>query len=101
MISDESDEDADTLEDDELLENYFAPGSSERVEAKRKSGADSAAAVQDWPPSPDWDAGRDLDDRTLAWFKANHADWRLQVAAVLRAWVAARTRTLPDIRPPD
>ena len=92
MISDEPDEDADTLDDDELLENYLALGSAERVPAKRKSGADSASAVLDWPQSPERDTGPDVDSRTLAWFKANHTDWRLGMADVLRAWVAARTR---------
>jgi len=101
MISDESDEDADTLDDDDLLESYLGADSPEDIAAKRKSGADSAAAVRDWPQSCEPEAGPDPDAETLAWFKAHHADWRLGMADVLRAWVAARTRAPPDIPPRD
>jgi hypothetical protein len=99
MISDESDEDADTLDDDDLLESYLAPDSPDRIAAERKSGRGSAAAVRDWPASPEPDAALHLDAETLAWFKANHADWRRGAAGVLRAWVVARTRAPPDIQP--
>ena len=99
MISDESDEDADTLDDEDLLESYLGPDSTERAAAKRKSGADIAAAVRDWPASREREAGPEVDAQTLAWFKTNHTDWRLGMAAVLRAWVAARTRPPRDPLP--
>jgi uncharacterized protein (DUF4415 family) len=87
MISDEADEDADSLDDEAVLETYLG------VKAPRRgSVADSPTAMPDWPQSPRHQLGLDLDADTLAWFKANHADWRSRMAGVLRAWVAARTR---------
>lgn len=95
MISDESDEDADILGDDDLLESYLAPHSPARVAEERTSLTDSAAALRDWPVSPP-DAALNLDPETLAWFRLNHADWRRAAADVLRAWVATRSLTRPD-----
>jgi uncharacterized protein (DUF4415 family) len=94
MISDEPDEGADSLDDEALLESYLG------VKApKRQASVDSGACMPDWPPSIERELGLNLDAGTIAWFKANHGDWRASMAGVLRAWVAARTRKRPDTAP--
>jgi uncharacterized protein (DUF4415 family) len=87
MISEEPDEDADTLDDASVLETYLGS-----VGQKPESGVQTAANVRDWPPSPERDIGLDLDAETLDWFKANHTHWRLEMVGILRAWMIARTR---------
>jgi hypothetical protein len=94
MISDEPDGGADSLDDEALLESYLG------VKApKRQASVDSGADMPDWPPSIERELGLSLDAGTIAWFKANHGDWRAAMAGVLRAWVAARTRKLPATAP--
>src|SRR5271168_4081579 len=64
MISDEPDEDADTLDDEDLLGTYVGAGPP-----KRQSGSPNTADVQEWPQSPEAPgAGSDIDAATLAWF---------------------------------
>jgi uncharacterized protein (DUF4415 family) len=88
MISDEPDEDADTVDDETLLETCVGA-----EPPKRDSSVDHAPDMPDFPRSRKAPNVRtDLDAGTLAWFKANHADWQQQIGAVLRAWVAARSR---------
>lgn len=96
MISDEPDEDADTLDDDSLLENFLEQDRQEpngKDIAVRGAGAKFSVKVQDWPVPEQQDLEGGIDDATLAWFKANHADWRLQMTAVLRAWVNSKKNT--------
>lgn len=90
MISDESDEDADSIDDDDLVETYLAPEMPGSHASQREGGADGGAPMWDWPPSGRRDHGLDFDSQTLAWFMANHADWRSEIEDVLRAWVIAR-----------
>jgi hypothetical protein len=91
MISDESDEDADALDDDDLLDTYLAPVAPKGGVPKREIAA--APDLMDWPPRRERDgAGPDVDASTLAWFRANHVDWRAGMGSVLRAWVAGRTQ---------
>jgi hypothetical protein len=97
MISDESDEDADTLDDEALLETYVDAGP-----AKQLAGSSSAADIQEWPQPPEAPgAGWDIDAAILAWFKANHADWREELRTVLRTWASEQTQPLPGTRLPD
>jgi uncharacterized protein (DUF4415 family) len=86
MISDEPDEDADILDDETALESYLGdtPPRLDRV-------ASGAMELPDWPPRAVRDIGLNLDAETLAWFKAANSDWRREMRAVLRAWVAAKT----------
>jgi hypothetical protein len=93
MISDEPDEDADTLDDETLLATYAG--------ADPGTGCRTAADVREWPAShrPSV-AEADIDAATLAWFKANHADWQGELRIVLRTWVAQQSWPLPDTRPP-
>jgi hypothetical protein len=93
MISDEPDEDADTLDDDSVLETCFDP-SAAKTEAREQTARNRgvvATHVRDWPQSCTPEADFGLDPETLAWFKANHADWRLAIGSVLRGWVAAKS----------
>jgi uncharacterized protein (DUF4415 family) len=91
MISDEPDEDADSLDDQALLETYLGAKAP-----NRDTAATSAASLPDWPPPIERELGLNLDTGTIAWFRANHTDWRSAIAGVLRAWVAARTRPHPE-----
>jgi hypothetical protein len=84
MISDEPDEDADNLDDENLLITYLDGSSS-------KPNLDAEAAVPDWPPRATLDLGLNVDAETLLWFRNNYADWRQGMRAVLRAWVDIRT----------
>ena len=86
MISDQSDEDADTLDDDKLLATYL--GIDPQIPAH---GVPEASEPLDWPPTTEHDVGLTIDSMTLAWFKANHTDWQHQMRFVLRAWVIAQT----------
>nr|WP_294522409.1 BrnA antitoxin family protein [uncultured Rhodopila sp.] len=84
MISDEPDEDADSLDDDALVEAYT--GTIITPEP-------TAAAIPppaDWPYSASQQDTLAVDADILAWFQANHPDWRRRVSAVLRAWIAAQ-----------
>jgi hypothetical protein len=87
MISEEPDEDADTLDDDNVLETYLGSEAS-----KSGSGLASVSSMPDWPPSREAGLGLDLDAETFTWFKSNHADWRLEMVSVLRSWMTARLR---------
>jgi uncharacterized protein (DUF4415 family) len=85
MISDEPDEDADTLDDDVAIETLLG-------DALAKPDRPAASAeLPDWPPRSALDIGLSLDAETLAWFKETHADWRRQIRSVLRAWMVANT----------
>jgi hypothetical protein len=93
MISDEPDEDADTPDDDNLLEDMLRPGGPGELESRasvRRSGAKNTIR-RDWPPSRLAGLGPDLDVATLSWFKANHDDWRMAMRGVLRAWIAIKS----------
>ncbi len=83
-ISDEPDEDADTLDDDDLLGRLIRPDTLTPVVK-----ANAATDMPDWPPAETDHFRVALGNKTIAWFKANHADWAGQIDAVLRAWVAA------------
>jgi hypothetical protein len=98
MISDEPDEDADSLDDESLIENFLVPGAAERDAPNRQPTIAAAADFEDWPPSGAWNNAPDLDPETVAWFKAHHQDWRRGMAQTLRAWVHTRTqaRSVPD-----
>ncbi|MGD0104756.1 MAG: hypothetical protein ABSC06_12040 [Rhodopila sp.] len=89
MISDEPDEDAD---DEGVMDTLFGPDAGK----PDTGGGIIAENVEDWPPSGLRDLALKFDARTLAWFKANHADWRLAMAAVLRAWIDGKAHMRPD-----
>jgi hypothetical protein len=94
MISDEPDEDADTLDDEGVMDTCFDPDAgeaTERTTPKRPSDATDATRFEDWPPSPLQDLELNLEVGTRAWFKAKHADWRSAMEAVLRSWIESRT----------
>ena len=88
MISDEPDEDADTVDDETLLETCIGA-----EPPKRDSGVDHAPELKDFPQFLGvTDMSTEIDADIVAWFKANHADWQQQMGAVLRGWVTARSR---------
>lgn len=89
MNSDEPDEDADNLDDENLLTTYL-DGSSPKPESE------AALVVSDWPPPTMRDLGLNVDAETLQWFEANHANWRQGMRSVLRAWVDTQTRPVAD-----
>jgi hypothetical protein len=85
MISEDPDEDADTLDDGAVFDSYLGDA------PPRPDSADSdATALPDWPQAVR-DIGLNLDTETLAWFKAAYTDWRSAMRSVLRAWVVANT----------
>jgi uncharacterized protein (DUF4415 family) len=93
-ISDEPDEDADSLDDENLLETCVG------VEAPKRQSASTAAAsgMPDWPPSrraPNVRA--EIDVETLAWFKTTRPNWRDELGSILKAWVAAQKQTQADL----
>lgn len=92
MISDEPDEDADNLDDEKLLDALYDGDSP-----KQDTRADRAMVLPGWPPPRSPDRGLTLDPATLAWFKANHADWRAEIGVVLRGWTATHTFVQPSI----
>ncbi len=93
MISDEPDEDADSLDDESLMETALGSASEPRDATGRRSGS---AIIQDWPLSRLQGLELDIDVQTLAWFKANHVNWRRAMGSVLRGWIAAKSRANPD-----
>jgi uncharacterized protein (DUF4415 family) len=90
MISDEPDEDADTLDDNGLLDVFL-----DKPQAASTQGAQPAPT--DWPSRPSrlLDAIY-LDADIVNWFQVNHQDWQQQIRGVLRGWIA----TMPDTRVP-
>jgi hypothetical protein len=93
MISDESDEDANNLADEIVLGTVIGHDSP-----ARGTSAAGPATVSDWPLPRVKDIGFDLDHATLAWFKANHPDWREAIGFVLQAWVTLKTQAEPDVQ---
>ena len=96
MISDQSDEDADTLDDDKLLATYLGVDPQ-----KPAQGVAPLPEPLDWPPETEHEVGLSVDNMTLAWFKANHVDWQRQMRFVLRAWVIAQTVQADTVGPPQ
>ena len=98
MISDEPDEDADLLDDDELVQALTG------TTAPAAAGG-AAPAHEDWPPRSRHEEEVIVDADILVWFKANHADWHQRIRGVLRAWMVARpdAAVLPGApqAPPD
>ncbi len=93
MISDDPDEDAAASDDADALDSYLGADAQ-----KLNPGEGGVAVMQDWPPERRQQPGLALDAGTLAWFKANHLDWRAEMASVLRGWVAAH-RPPPQEKP--
>lgn len=94
MISDEPDEDADNLDDDTLMQTALGPAGEPLDTTGRGSGA---AHIEDWPSPRMQGLELDIDVQTLAWFKANHANWRKAMGSVLRGWIAAKNQTKSDL----
>jgi hypothetical protein len=93
-ISDEPDEDADSLDDDDLLETCVG------AEAPKRQSTSTAAAsgMPDWPPSrrvPNVRA--EIDVETLTWFKTTRPNWRDELGSILKAWVAAQKQLQADL----
>lgn len=84
MFPNDSDEDADTLDDDALLEAVLRPDHA-------ATPKDAEAAVPDWPSTNTTDTILRIDAGTSDWFKSRHADWRREIRLVLRAWIATQT----------
>ena len=95
MISDQSDEDADTFDDDKLVATYLG------VDRQPAQHTVVAPEPSDWPPTSEHNIGLAVDSMTLAWFKANHADWQRQMRFVLRAWVIAQTVETSTLNDPS
>src|ERR1700681_2708701 len=83
MISDNPDEDADTLDDGAVFEKYLGDAL-----LRPDSVAADATTLPDWPQAVR-DIGLNLDTETIAWFKAANTDWRSAMRSVLRAGVVA------------
>jgi hypothetical protein len=93
MISDEPDEDADTLGDDPTLETFFDD------EPLKSDSPCTMLDATEWPGRLAPDVGLHVDTETLTWFQANHVNWRRQMRFVLRAWMianAANRASLPS-----
>jgi hypothetical protein len=85
MISDEPDEDADALDDNEALESLIGGA------GLRPADASPLPSLPEWPARGQLDTGLQVDAETLAWFRSMHPDWRRQMGVVLRAWMIAHT----------
>jgi hypothetical protein len=85
MISDELDDDADTLDDEAALGTYLGD-----TPPAPKDDVGRGSDLPDWPAGSAPDLGLSLDAETLAWFQATYGDWRGAMRTVLRAWVAAK-----------
>jgi hypothetical protein len=93
-ISDEPDEDADSLDDEDLLETCVG------AEAPKRQSASTTAAsgIPDWPPSRRVPNVRtEIDVETLIWLKTTRPDWRSELGPVLKAWVAAQKQPQADL----
>lgn len=90
MISDEPDEDADILGDDPTLEAFL-----DDVPLRPDQACTTLHATE-WPGRLAQDVGLHVDIETLAWFQANHADWRRQMRSVLRSWMIANAANQPS-----
>ena len=88
MISDEPDEDADSLDDEALIEAYTA--------TTLPPAAAEGSAAADWPPRRAAREKLTVDADVLAWFKANHEDWQTRIPAILRGWIAAQSKAAED-----
>jgi uncharacterized protein (DUF4415 family) len=84
MISDEPDEDADSLDDDALVEAYTGT-------ILPPLGAEGPEPA-DWPPRRATREKLTIDVDILAWFQVNHADWQRRIPAILRGWIAAQAK---------
>ncbi len=94
MISDEPDEDADTIDFDDALDIKIGG-----ISTSTNEPVDAAGHMPDWPPLAPRECSLSLDMETYAWFQAHHADCRHEMRRVLRAWVVEQTlrrRTLWD-----
>ena len=76
MISDDPDEDADTLDDGAVFDIYLGDAPT-----RQDIAASGAATLPDWPQAVR-DIGLNLDTETLAWFKAANTDWRSAMRSV-------------------
>ena len=100
MISDEPDEDADTLDDDTLRRQPMLDDETLRGPCwcgfPVRERIRTSASVREWPPPPAASGtGADIDAATLAWFKANHADWQAELRTVLQTWVTEQSQPPP------
>src|SRR5271166_3996200 len=98
MISDEPDEAADLLDDDELVQALTCATAT-------PAAPGAAPAHGDWPPRGRHEEELIVDADILAWFQAKHTDWQEYIRAVLQAWIVARpdAAVRPGARqaPPD
>jgi hypothetical protein len=94
-------QDADDIEDDDIISTYLGAGdpapsdfaSGQLLETNRPH------RMPDWPHAINGDQAISIDPKTIDWFKRHHADWRAEIAFVLRAWIASRIRTGSDTLP--
>ena len=84
-FSSEPEADADTLDDDELLEAYFS--------LDKPASGKQPVVVPDWPPRRGSSVSISIDPDIATWFKAHHRDWRGEINFVLRAWITAQHAT--------
>lgn len=84
MFPDEPDEDAASLSDEALLRAYLCPEPPSVTPTEPDS-------MPDWPPLRRQTLALSIDDGTLDWFRAHHANWQREIRLVLKAWVAAQT----------
>jgi hypothetical protein len=93
MISEEPDEDADALDDENLLETYAGGDPS-----KQQSGPDSAQDIRDWPLSC---RGADVDAGTLALAKTSRTKLPETLECAPARGIIPQAQPLPDIQPTD
>jgi hypothetical protein len=97
MIDSETDEDADTFEDEVLLEGIILPPARGKRAKQPELSESDAGCSADWPPRQTLDVSSLPDGQTLAWFEANFVDWRRTAELVLRAWMKSRLRAAPRV----
>jgi hypothetical protein len=97
MIDSETDEDADTVEDEVLLEGIVLPPARRKRAKQPEVSRSDAGCSADWPPCETLDPPFVSDGETLAWYKANFVDWRRTAELVLRGWMTSRSRSRPRV----
>ena len=97
MISDEPDEDADTLDDEAALSTYLGDTKSPPHIIAHRS-----PPLENWPSKAMQNIDLNMETGTLIWFQASHVDWQRAMRRVLRAWVdahASQRLTPPPLSP--
>jgi hypothetical protein len=86
-ISDEPDEDADEIPEEELVGRLIGAGPAKYIKAETQPMAD-------WPTTGTRPILLDIPEATISWFEAHSVSGIAEMAMVLNSWVSIHTETL-------